>query len=69
MSGKGLFWGNRLKVCETVYIDELTCQSRQLRDCNYQTIVYKGNFVGCFYCRGDYDLLLLQNKTQEICLN
>lgn len=52
MSGKGLFWGNRLKVCETVYIDELTCQARQLRDCNYQTIVYKGTFVGCFYCRG-----------------
>ncbi|XP_074602010.1 uncharacterized protein LOC141855760 [Brevipalpus obovatus] len=47
----GLFYGDRYKLCETLYIDQVSCFSRQQRDCNYHTAVHRSKFVGCFYCR------------------
>ncbi|XP_015786275.1 uncharacterized protein LOC107363554 [Tetranychus urticae] len=48
---RGLYYGDAYKLCETIYVDQETCRSRESRDCNYHTATYKNQYIGCFFCR------------------
>ena len=52
--GLGLFYGNKYKVCETLALAQPECQFKSVRDCNYMSIFFRGEYVGCSYCRREY---------------
>lgn len=47
----GFFFGNVLRVCESLHIEEGHCRSRESRDCNFIPAFRGNNYLGCFYCR------------------
>ncbi|XP_053203812.1 probable serine/threonine-protein kinase samkC [Panonychus citri] len=47
----GHFFGNVLRVCESLHVDEGHCRSRESRDCNFIPAFKGTNYLGCFYCR------------------